>query len=101
MLALFEHENECVCSYTVCVVLAVIPLTIRTGIGAYFAYKCMNHWYLKKDVTRIKFGRGHSIITFALRGEGEGGFLKMRTKANGGRGGGSCLVERSQRKFFY
>ena len=33
----------------------------------------------------------------------EGGFLKMRTKANGGEGGGgSFLVERSrsQRKFF-
>ena len=41
----------------------------------------------------------HSIITFALR-EG-GGFLKMRTKANGGERGSSCLVERSQRKFFF
>ena len=29
------------------------------------------------------------------------GFLKMQTKANGGEGEGSCLVERSQRKFFF
>ena len=41
------NENECVCSYTICVVLAVIALTISIGIGAYFAYKYMNHWYLK------------------------------------------------------
>ena len=39
-------ENECVYSYTVCVILAVIALAISTG--AYFAYKYMNHWYLKK-----------------------------------------------------
>ena len=56
-MALFEHGNEqCVCSYIICVVLAVIALTISIGIGAYFAYKYINHWYLKKDVTRIKFG---------------------------------------------
>ena len=54
-MALFEHEYKCVYSYTVCVVLAVITLTISIGIGAYFAYKYMNHWYLKKDVSRIKF----------------------------------------------
>ena len=36
-MALFEHENECVCPYTICVVLAVIVLTISIGIGAYFA----------------------------------------------------------------
>ena len=36
-MALFEHENECVCPYTTCVVLAVIVLTISIGIGAYFA----------------------------------------------------------------
>ena len=34
--ALFE--NEWVCSYTVCVVLAVIALTISIRIGAYFVY---------------------------------------------------------------
>ena len=38
-IALFEHGNECVCSYTVCIVLGVIVLTICIGIGAYFTYK--------------------------------------------------------------
>ena len=38
-VALFEHVNECVCSYTVCIVLAVIALTVRIGVGAYFTYK--------------------------------------------------------------
>ena len=33
-MALFEHGNECVCSYTICVVLAVIALAISIGIGA-------------------------------------------------------------------
>ena len=42
-ISLFEYENECVCSYTICVALAVIILTIIIGIGAYFAYKYMNH----------------------------------------------------------
>ena len=42
-MALFENGNECVCSYAICVVLAVIALTISIGIGAYSAYKYMNH----------------------------------------------------------
>ena len=42
-MAQFEHENEYVCSYTICVILAVIALTISIEIGAYFAYKSMNH----------------------------------------------------------
>ena len=33
---LFELGNECVCSYTVCIVLAVIALTIYMGIDALF-----------------------------------------------------------------
>ena len=45
-------ENECVCSYTICVVLIVTALAISIGIGAYFAYSL---WYLKKDVSHIKF----------------------------------------------
>ena len=36
---LFEHVNECVCSYTDCIVLGIIVLTICIGIGAYFTYK--------------------------------------------------------------
>ena len=39
------HKNVCVCSYTICVILAVIALAISIGIGAYFAY---SRWYLKK-----------------------------------------------------
>ena len=46
-------ENKCVFSYTICIVLAVIALEIRIGIGAYFAY---SRKYLKKDATHIKFG---------------------------------------------
>ena len=36
-MVLFKHENECACSYTICVILAVIDLIISSGIGAYFA----------------------------------------------------------------
>ena len=53
-MTLFEHENECVCPYKVCVVLTVIVLTISIGIGAYFAYKYINHRYLKGDANRVK-----------------------------------------------
>ena len=42
--------------FTFCVVLAGIALKISIGIGVYFAYKYINHWYLKKYVTRVKFG---------------------------------------------
>ena len=55
-MALFEHRNECVCSYTICVILAVIALTISIGTGAYLGYKYINHWYLKKYFIRVKFG---------------------------------------------
>ena len=48
---LATHKNVCACSYTVCVILAVIVSPISIGIGAYFAYSC---WYLKQDVTGIK-----------------------------------------------
>ena len=42
-IALFEHVKECVCSYTVFIVLSVIAFTICIGIGAYFIYyKYMN-----------------------------------------------------------
>ena len=41
-IALFEHVNECVCSYTVFIVLGVIALTIGIGIGAYFTYRYIN-----------------------------------------------------------
>ena len=43
-MALFEHRNECVCSYTICVIWTVIVWTISIGIVAYFVY---SRWYLK------------------------------------------------------
>ena len=52
-ITLAGHENECVCSYIICVVLIVITLAISFGIGAYFVYSC---WYLKGDITCGKFG---------------------------------------------
>ena len=52
-IALFEHENECVCSHTICVVLAVIALAISIGIDAYFAYNYMNH--NKENVSRYGY----------------------------------------------
>ena len=42
-IALFGHENECVCPYTIFVFLTVIVLIVSIGIGAYFAYKYMDH----------------------------------------------------------
>ena len=33
-IASFEHKHECVCYYTVFIVLAVIVLTVSIGIGA-------------------------------------------------------------------
>ena len=50
-----------VCSYTICIVLAIIVVAISIGIGAYFVY---SRWYLKKVLslvlkvlrTRVKFG---------------------------------------------
>ena len=42
-IALFEHENECVCYYTDIIVLGVIALTVSIGIGAYFAYTYIKH----------------------------------------------------------
>ena len=48
-------ENECVCSYLICIVLAVIAVGISVGIGAYFV---CSRWYIKKDITHVKFGIG-------------------------------------------
>ena len=50
-IALFEHGNQCVCSYTVCIVLGVIALTICIGIGAYITDKYINR---NKDCNKIK-----------------------------------------------
>ena len=40
-------------SCTLYIVLFLIIFTIKVGIGSYFVY---SQWYLKKDVTRVKFG---------------------------------------------
>ena len=37
-ITLFKHVNECVCFYTVFIVLGVMGLTVSIGIGAYFTY---------------------------------------------------------------
>ena len=41
-IALFKHKNECVCFYTVFIVLAVTALTVSIGIDTNFTYKYMN-----------------------------------------------------------
>ena len=49
-----KKENIHKCSYcTLCIVLFSILFTVNIGSGTYFVY---SHWYLKIDVTRIKFG---------------------------------------------
>ena len=53
-IALFEHGNECVCSYTICIVLGVIALTICVGIDAYFTYKYLNR--NKENVSKYNYG---------------------------------------------
>ena len=45
-------ENECVCSYLICIVLAAIAVGISVGIGAYFV---SSRWSIKKDITCVKF----------------------------------------------
>ena len=52
-IALFEHVNECVCSYTVCIVLGVIALIICIGIGACFTYKYINR--IKENVSKYYY----------------------------------------------
>ena len=52
-IALFEHGNECVCSYTVCINLDVIALTIWIGISAYFTYKYINR--NKENVSKYDY----------------------------------------------
>ena len=56
-----ENENKHKCSScTLYIVLFSILFTINVGIGTYFVYF---HWYLKKDVTRVKFGTRTQTIT--------------------------------------
>ena len=51
-----KHKNKC-SSCALYIVLFSIIFTIDVGTGTSFVYnKYINHWYLKKDVTRVKFG---------------------------------------------
>ena len=50
-IALFKQVNECVCSYTVCIALAVIALTVCIVIGAYFTYKYINRG--KENISNV------------------------------------------------
>ena len=52
-ITLFEHLNECVWSYTVCIVLGVIALTLCIGIGAYFTYRYINR--KKENVSKYDY----------------------------------------------
>ena len=54
-------ENVYVCSYTTCVVLTVIALAIRIGIGVYFDYSC---WYLKKILLVLSSAPAFNGIAF-------------------------------------
>ena len=47
-----KNKHKCI-SCTPYILLFLILFTINAGIGSYFIYF---HWYLKKDVTRVKFG---------------------------------------------
>ena len=75
-IALFEHKNECVCYYTVFIVLAVIALTVSIGIGAYFTYKCItsnkenisifDYVYQAKKYLSYKMGTVKQILKIEL-----------------------------------
>ena len=53
-IILAEDKNKHKCSScTLYILLFSILFTINVGIGTYFVYF---HWYLKKDVIRVKFG---------------------------------------------
>ena len=48
-IALFEHKNKCLCSYTIFIVLTVIVLTVSIGVGAYFVY----HKYISRNEENV------------------------------------------------
>ena len=52
-VALFEHKNECVSYYAVFIVLGVIALTVRIGVGAYFTYKYISR--SKENVSKYDY----------------------------------------------
>ena len=52
-VALFEHVNECVYSYTVYIILAVNALTVSIGIDAYFTYEYISR--NKENVSKCDY----------------------------------------------
>ena len=58
-------ENVCVCSYTICVILAEISLAISIGTGAYFTYFSYSRWYLKKMLLVLSLA--HVLNGIALK----------------------------------
>ena len=61
-ITLFEHGNECVCSYTICVIFAVIALTISIGIGACFVY----YKYINSNKENVsKYDYVHYFINYS------------------------------------
>ena len=58
-------ENMCVCSYTICAILAVIALAISIGIGAYFASLSYFCWYVKKMLLVLRLA--HVLNGIALK----------------------------------
>ena len=47
-----ENKHKC-SSCTLEILLISVLFTINVGIGSYYLYF---HWYLRKHVTRVKFG---------------------------------------------
>ena len=60
-----EDKNNHKCSSCMLyIVLFLKFFTINVGIGIYFAYKYMNHWYLKKGVTCVEFDTCNQTIIY-------------------------------------
>ena len=76
-IALFEHGNECVCSYTVCIVLVVIALTVCIGIGAYFTYTYINR--NKENVSKYDYTFSSKKLLIIQNGELKQINIKNRT----------------------
>ena len=60
-------RKNVLCSYTICVVLAVIALTTSIGMGAYFACKYMNH--VKKTAAKESFNYQTTLAYWTYKWE--------------------------------
>ena len=60
-----EDKNKHKCSSCMLYIALLLTFfTINIGIGIYFAYKYMNHWYLKKDVTCVESDTCNQTIIY-------------------------------------